>query len=92
VHVCGGISGGQKRGQWDFWWPEMLSVGFLVARNVVKGKRSFLQRKPTKIKGKHLIFATTTAHNQRKTRVFATETTPNQRKTHVFVIKKQPKS
>jgi len=27
------ISGGQKRGRSDFWWPEMGGVGFLAARN-----------------------------------------------------------
>jgi hypothetical protein len=31
-NVVNGISGGQKSCQWDFWWPEMRSVGFLVAR------------------------------------------------------------
>jgi len=30
-----GISGGQKWGQWDVWWPEMGSAGLLVARNGV---------------------------------------------------------
>ena len=35
--VCGGISGGQKFGQWDFWWPEVRSNTFLTvaARGLV---------------------------------------------------------
>ena len=35
VHVCGGISGGQKFGQWDFWWPEIRLNTFLATRNLV---------------------------------------------------------
>jgi len=35
--MVSGISGGQKCGQWDFWWPEMQSVGLPVAKNAVSG-------------------------------------------------------